>query len=78
MNAAQWRQRPRNTTHPTIGILSQGRRNVPHDAQCGGGETIDSPRDTRSITTETSEPTTAPIAMQVAKAITALPRARAS
>jgi hypothetical protein len=71
MKAAQCRQRPRSTIHATIGTLSHGRTNVPQAAQCEGGETIETPRGTRSITTDTNDPSTAPMTTQVASAITA-------
>lgn len=47
-----------------IGTLSHGRSLVVQTAQCDGGDTIDSPRRSRSKTSATNEPSAAPNAAQ--------------
>jgi len=64
MKALQKRQRPPRINHATIGTLSHGRSLVVQTAQCDGGDTIDSPRRSRSNTSATNEPSAAPNAAQ--------------
>jgi hypothetical protein len=48
-------------SHETIGMLSRGLIRTSQLGQCDGGETIDSPRGTRQMTTFRKLPAAAPI-----------------
>src|SRR3954447_10644590 len=60
MGSRQLRHRPRSTSQETIGTLSRARIRSPQFGQCDGGETIDSPRGTRQMTTFRKLPMQAP------------------
>src|SRR5215212_10201980 len=61
IGSAQLRQWPRNRNHENIGMLSRALIWCPQPGQCDAGETIDSPRGTRQITTLRKLPQQAPM-----------------
>jgi hypothetical protein len=66
IRAPQLRQRPRSNSQDTTGTLSQDLIDSLHTGQCEGGETIDSPRGTRQMTTLRNEPINSPKTAQTA------------
>ena len=61
MGARQFAHFPRSASHERIGMFCHQRTAAPHFGQRDGGETIDSPRGTRQMTTFRNEAINAPV-----------------